>query len=232
MPTLYFEGHSNVRIKEGNTIIWVDPFYEGNPACVNDWRTLEKPDIVLVTHSHGDHLGQAIEIVKETNAKLGVIYELALHCQELGVASSQILNHGVGWGIGGTIEEEGIKLTLCQALHTAEHGLAAGFIVKFPSGFTFYHAGDTALFSDMKLFAEFHDIDLACLPIGDVFTMDALQARMAAQFVKAKAVLPMHYATFPVLAKGTEAFEQEMKKNAPEIKVLNLKAGNSMELNF
>ncbi len=232
MPTLYFEGHSNIRIKEDNKIIWVDPFYEGNPACIHDWRTLEKPDIILLTHSHDDHLGQAVEIAKETGAKIGAIYELALHCNSLGISSNKILNYGVGWGIGGTIKEDGLEISLCQAVHSSEHGLACGVIVKFASGFTFYHAGDTALFTDMKLLAELHSIDLACLPIGDVFTMDAVQARMAAQFVQAKAVLPMHYGTFNVLAKDTNAFEEEMTKHASHIKVIDLKAGDFAELNF
>ncbi len=231
MPHLYFEGHANIRIKENNKIIWVDPFYEGNPTCVNDWRKLEKPDIILVTHSHGDHLGQAVEIAKETNAKIGAVFELALHIQSLGVKEEQIIN-SVGWGIGGTVEEEGIKLTLCSALHTSEYGLATGFVVKFPSGFTFYHAGDTALFSDMKFLAQFHSIDLACLPVGDVFTMDAVQARMAAQFVGAKAVLPMHYKSFEVLVQDTSAFKEEMAKNASEIKVIDLNAGEAQELSF
>lgn len=228
MAHIYYEGHSNCRVKDKLTV-WIDPFFEGNPLSINDWRSLEKPDIVLITHSHDDHLGQAIEIVKETNAQIGCIFELANHFAAQGIPRENILNYGMGWGIGGTIEHRDIKISMYQSLHTTGHGLAVGFVVSFPSGFTFYHPGDTGLFSDMKLIADRHIIDLAFLPIGDVFTMDHTQAVKAAEFLKAKAVVPIHYKTFPVLEQSPEKFDKELARILPHVRHIPLEAGQSVE---
>ncbi len=229
MAHVFYEGHANFRIKDTITI-WIDPFYEGNPLTVHDWKTLEKPDVILVTHAHDDHIGQTVEIAKKTGAKVGCIYELAHYFTEKGVPSSQILNHGVGWNMGGTVEYNGVKFTMYQAIHTSNVGLPISFVITFPSGFTCYHAGDTALFSDMKLIAEAHKINLAMLPIGDVFTMDAVQARKAADFLKAEAVIPMHYKTFPILVQSSDEFVKEMTTHLPNIKVYPLDSGETVTL--
>ncbi len=228
MAQIYFEGHSNFRVKDDVTI-WIDPFFEGNSSCVHDWRTLEKPDLVLVTHDHQDHLGQAVEIVKETGAHLGCIFELASHVAELGVSRDKILNYGMGWNLGGTVEFMGVEITMYQSLHSSHIGVPVGYVVKFASGFTFYHAGDTSLFSDMKLIGEIHEIDLAMLPIGDVFTMNAEQAARAAKMLNTKSVIPMHYKTFPVIEQTTDKFEKALKVFAPKVNYFFVAAGDNAE---
>ncbi len=220
MVKIYFEGHSNCRISD-NINIWIDPFFTGNGLSTNNWRELEKPDVVLVTHGHGDHIGDAIEICKETGAMLGCIVELAEYCISQGVPNSQVLNT-IGWNIGGTVEYKGNSFTMHTALHSTTHGVPTSFVIETQSGFTCYHAGDTGIFSDMELIGKFHNIDLAMLPIGGVFTMDYKQAALASKMLNAKSVMPMHYKTMPMLENGTENFENELAKVAPQCKFFEL----------
>ncbi len=229
MTQIFYEGHSNCRIKDSINI-WIDPFFTGNSLSKNDWRTLEKPDVVLVTHGHGDHLGDAIEIVKETKAKLGCIVELAEYCKTLGVPAELILNYGMGWNFGGTIEYEQTKFTMYPAFHSCPHGVPASFVITCKSGFTCYHAGDTGLFGDMKLIGEAHNIDIALLPIGDVFTMDAVQAAKATKFLNAKSAMPMHYSTFPIIEQGTEKFEKALKEINPSCTFFKLEPNQFSEI--
>ncbi len=228
MVKISFEGHANCRISD-NINIWIDPFFTGNGLAKNDWRTLDKPDVVLVTHGHGDHLGDAIEICKESGAKLGCIVELAAYCIEQGVPSEQVLNHGIGWNIGGTIEYMGNYFTMHTALHSSTHGVPTSFVIKTPSGFTCYHAGDTGIFSDMQLIGQLHKIDLAMLPIGDVFTMGAKQAALACTLLQTKSVMPIHYATMPIIEQDTKAFETELKAIMPQCELFILEANSSKE---
>ncbi len=231
MATIYYEGHANCRVKDGINI-WIDPFFEGNSLSKNDWRTFEKPDLILITHAHGDHIGQAVEIVKETNCQIGAIVEVAAYLHAQGIPHENILNYGIGWNIGGTVEFENTKITMHQAKHTSEHGVPVSYVVKCQSGFTFYHAGDTALFYDMKLIGELHSIDLAFLPIGDVFTMDSYMAAKAADFLQARAAMPIHYATFPMLEKDPNKFRQHLKELSPDTLYFELAPNASKEFSF
>jgi L-ascorbate metabolism protein UlaG (beta-lactamase superfamily) len=146
-----------------------------------------------------------------TGATLGCIVELAAKLKSQGLPDSQILN-GIGFNIGGTVTHQGISVTMVQATHSCESGVPVGFIIRLPDGYTIYHSGDTGIFSSMALWGKLHKIDLALLPIGGVFTMDAAQAAMATMMLRCKKVIPMHWGTFPALAQNVDAFKKELEK--------------------
>lgn len=210
MNTLTWHGHSAFAITSGGKTILIDPWFDGNPSAKAAADNIEA-DLVLVTHDHGDHVGQALEICKRTGATLGCIVELAAKMKAKGLPDSQILN-GIGFNIGGTVTHQGISVTMTQAFHSCESGSPVGFIIRLADGYTVYHAGDTGIFSSMALWGKLYKIDLALLPIGGVFTMDAAQAAMATMMLRCKKVVPMHWGTFPVLDQNVDAFRKELEK--------------------
>jgi len=219
-------GHSNFLLEADGKRVLIDPFFEGNPKAPCGWESLGKVDAVLVTHDHGDHLGQAVPICTATGAKLVCIFDLACALQGQGLPGEQLL----GMNMGGTVEVAGLRVKMVQAFHSAPTGAPAGFIITFPSGFCVYHAGDTALFSDMKLFRRFFDIDLAILPIGGWFTMDAGEAAVACSFLGCRNVAPMHWGTFPVLAQSTDAFAAALKEHAPGVQLVQARPGSAVDV--
>ncbi|PKN09119.1 MAG: metal-dependent hydrolase [Deltaproteobacteria bacterium HGW-Deltaproteobacteria-8] len=219
-------GHSNFRLEEDGLTIVVDPFFEGNSKAPCGWQSLDKVDAVLVTHDHGDHVGQAAEICQATGATLVCLFDTVPKMKGLGVPGEQIL----GMNLGGTLEVAGLRVKMVQAFHSSATGSPAGFILTFPGGFCAYHSGDTALFSDMKLFRRFFDIDLAMLPMGGWFTMDAVEAAVACSFLNCRNVAPMHWGTFPILAQDTDAFGAALKEHAPETRLLGLTPGIPAEV--
>lgn len=210
MNTLTWHGHSAFAITSKGKTILIDPWFDGNPSAKTTAKNVEA-DLVLVTHDHGDHVGQALDICKRTGASLGCIVELAAKLKSQGLPDSQVLN-GIGFNIGGTVTHQGISVTMTQAHHSCESGVPTGFIVRLEDGYTVYHAGDTGIFSSMALWGKLHRIDLALLPIGGVFTMDAAQAAMATMMLRCKKVAPMHWGTFPVLDQNVDAFRRELDK--------------------
>ncbi len=222
-------GHSNVRIFDGALSVLVDPFFAGNPLCPVDWKSVPAPDLVLVTHDHGDHAGQALEICKASGAMLGCVVGTGARFLEAGLPASQLFA-GIGFNMGGTVEHKGIRVTMIPAFHSSETGVPAGYIVRMTSGFTFYHAGDTCVFGDMALWGELYPLDLALLPIGGFFTMDARQAALACKLLKTKALLPMHWGTFPVLAPQTDELRGELGRQAPNCRMIAVKPGESVDL--
>lgn len=222
-------GHSNVMISEGGVSVLVDPFFEGNPFAPQ-WKSIPAPDIVAVTHDHGDHLGQALEIALATGASVACIVELANYFTEHGVPSSRIMNCGMGWDIGGTVEEKGVRMTMTLAFHSAGRGVPVGFVIEMPGGHRVYHAGDTGLFGDMALIGERFSLDVVMLPVGGVFTMDGEDAARAAALLKASAAMPMHYGTFGVLAQTPEVFFKALPLHAPDCRPLLLNPGQTIAL--
>ena len=187
-------GHSCFSL-EGSKTILIDPM----PAEAAGVAA----DLVLVTHGHGDHLGMTAELKRKTVA----IHELANYLSRKGVPA-------VGMNIGGTVAEEGVKVTMVPALHSSSvtengvelyMGAAAGFVVEM-DGVGVYHAGDTALFSDMKLIHDVYHPDVALLPVGDQYTMGPAEAMIAAEWIGAPLVIPMHYNTFPAIAQDLTEF--------------------------
>ncbi|WP_457571583.1 metal-dependent hydrolase [Desulfovulcanus sp.] len=226
---LTWHGHANFEIITPKLNILIDPWFEGNPSAKIKSSTLSKVDLVLVTHDHGDHMGQAIEICKQTGAYLGALVEVAKHCIGQGVSQNKVLN-GIGFNIGGTIDFNSVKITMVQAFHSCERGFPVGYILTLEDGYTIYHAGDTGIFSSMEVLGQLYKIDLALLPIGGVFTMDPRQAALACKLLKCKNVVPMHWGSFPVLEKDTKNFQIALKEFAPQTKLLEMSPGQTIDL--
>ena len=198
-------GHAALRVRtEDETTVLIDPWLAGNPACPEEEHVQDRADVVYVTHGHFDHVGDSVELVKRTGAPIHAIHEVASWY------AGQSLENAIGSNKGGTVESvAGIKATLVDAVHSSgisgdegiiPGGEAAGWVLEFPGGPTLYHAGDTAVFGDMKLIGELFEPDLAFLPIGGWYTMDPRQAAMAGKLLGVEQVVPIHFGTFPILA--------------------------------
>lgn len=215
-------GHSNFVLEHSAGTLCIDPFFEGNPSAPAGDEIITKADAVLVTHDHGDHVGQAVDIVKRTGAQLvGVFDTVNALTDDRGLPADK----GLGMNIGGTVQVGDVRIKMVQAVHSSATGSATGFIITFPDGPTIYHAGDTALFSSMELFGKFHDIDVALLPVGDRFTMAPEEAAYACSLLGCKNVVPMHWGTFPILEQNTKSFAEELKTHSPWTTLLELPIG-------
>jgi L-ascorbate metabolism protein UlaG (beta-lactamase superfamily) len=227
--TLIWHGHSCFEVRTPDAVALIDPFLDGNPKSPGGSAAIERCDLVLVTHDHGDHVGQAVDICKRTGAMLGAIVGTAGKLGAAGVPQNQIVG-GIGFNIGGTIEIKGIRVTMTHAFHSTDSGAPAGYILVLPDGYTIYHAGDTGIFASMQIFGKLYSIDLALLPIGGHFTMGARHAALACSLLGCKAVTPMHWGTFPVLAASTRAFAAELRKAAPDTKLQVMEPGTPVTL--
>ncbi|MGQ9506723.1 MAG: metal-dependent hydrolase [Candidatus Bathycorpusculaceae bacterium] len=215
-------GHAAFKIEIADKIVLVDPWLDGNPTSPVKASEIDRADIVFATHDHGDHLGEAFAICKRTDATFAAVVELANHAKENSV------KRVVGLNFGGSIEIERVKLSIVPAVHTCSRGAPAGVIIQ-GEGKTVYHAGDTAFFGDMQFIGDFYKPDLALIPIGGYYTMNAKEAVEAIKLLKPKAVIPMHYKTFPVLAQSTDEFLSIAKEKVPKVKVVVLKPGESYQ---
>lgn len=223
--TLTWYGHSNMLLRCGGVSVLVDPFFEGNDLAP-DWRTIPRPDIIAVTHDHGDHLGQAVPLALATGATVACIVELAELFVERGVDPARV----VGWNIDGTVDIRGVRVTMTQAFHSAGRGVPVGFVFELPGGPTVYHAGDTGLFGDMRLLGERFALDAALLPVGGYYTMNGEQAAKACALLGVEAAVPMHYGTFGVLAPCSDAFVEALTLHAPRCRALLPTPGQAMPL--
>lgn len=224
MPKLTFLGHSAFLLESSDARILIDPFLTGNPVAKTKPEEL-KVDYVLLTHGHGDHIGDGVEIAKANNATIVAPFELANYCADKG---AQVHPMHIGGGFNFPFGR--VKLTI------AHHGSAApdgtytgnpcGFLVTM-DGKTVYHTGDTGLFYDMKLIGEMNKIDVALLPIGDNFTMGIDDAVKAAELLQAGLAIPMHYKTFDVI--NAEPAEFVEKAQAKGLKAQILPIGESLE---
>lgn len=211
-------GHAAVKIK-GSKVILIDPFLTGNPVAAAKPEEIDQVDIIVITHDHGDHRGDAFEIARRTGATVVAIHEIAVDAQAQGLAAE-------GMNIGGTIEVKGVKIHMVPALHSAEKGTATGVVIEL-DGRRIYHAGDTGLTYDMKLIGEFFKPDLAFLPIGDRYTMGIPSATKAVEFLQTKRVIPIHYGTFPLVSADPEEFRRRVGSLA---EVIILRPGESYTL--
>lgn len=227
MSIVTWYGHAAFKIESGGASVIIDPFFA--PGSGISWKDAGQVDLVLLTHDHGDHVGDAVAICKHHGAALGAIVGTAGEMAARGVPEKQILN-GIGFNIGGSASCKGITATMTQAFHSSDSGAPAGYIIRMPDGLVAYHAGDTGIFSSMALFGELYNIDLALLPIGGAFTMDAFQAAHACRLLACKAVIPMHWGTFPALAQNTDQFREELKKVCPACRCIVMEPGQSRDL--
>jgi L-ascorbate metabolism protein UlaG (beta-lactamase superfamily) len=220
-------GHATVLIQSaGGTTVLVDPFIENNPKYPKQFMLPAKIDYVLLTHGHGDHISDAAPVARNYGATVVAMYELADYLAKQGV------NKTIGMNLGGTVEIGDMTATMVDAKHSSgaqdssgTHyvGVAAGFVIAPKSGPVLYHAGDTSVFGDMRLIGELYKPEIAMLPIGGYYTMGPREAALAAKYLGAKTVLPLHWGTFPVLT-GTPA---ELKKLvAKGVKVVDWSPGD------
>ena len=201
-------GHSTVLVQTAQgTNILIDPFIEHNPRYPKDFVLPAKIDYILLTHGHGDHISDAVPVATRHGATVVAIYELADYVASKGVTQT------IGMNLGGTVQLKDVAATLVEAKHSAgaqdekgTHyvGVAGGFVLTIADGPVLYHAGDTAVFTDMKLIAELYQPSVAMLPIGGHFTMGPKEAALAARFIGARTILPLHFGTFPPLTGTPE----------------------------
>ena len=222
-------GHAAFLIEGVNKKIYIDPWIE-NPKSPIKLNEIKKADLVLVTHDHFDHVGQAEELIKKTNATLIANVETAQKFKQQGIPQKNIANDGFGLNIGGSIKFDDLIITMTQAYHSTATGVATGYVLRFPQEVNIYHAGDTGIFSEMELIAKLYPLTVALLPIGGIFTMDAYQAAQALTLLRPKVAIPMHYATFPIIAQDAQEFILLSQKIAPNTKIVVLKPGESYEI--
>lgn len=227
--TIQWFGHANFMVAADDFRILVDPFFDGNPNAGQSWRDIAPPDLVLVTHDHGDHVGNAIDICKAFNAPLGCVVGTGEALVARGLPRELLLN-GIGFNIGGTIDFGEAKITMTQAFHSSDSGVPVGYIVQMPGGLTWYHAGDTGIFSTMKMFRRLYSIDIAMLPIGGVFTMCPKQAALACRYLQCPSVIPMHWGTFPVLEQNTDLFRKYIAHYVPTCRIHEMSPGETLEI--
>ncbi len=236
-PRFLYYGHSTVGLETvaGQTVL-IDPWIQGNPMCPESLYEFEKIDAFLITHAHMDHMGDAVELAKRYIPKKVVAsFEL---CAWLG---SKGVRNLAPMGLGGSQNVVGLTVTMVRADHSSgiiegpvekpggeifDGGVASGYCVRTPEGFSFYHAGDTAVFSDMKLIAELYRPSLGFVPVGDLFTMGPREAALACKFLGLAQVVPIHFGTFPVLTGTAAEFRAEVAALGIDCDVVELAAGN------
>ena len=228
MATLTWHGHSCFTLEHDGTRILIDPWLDENPKADVAAKDVGKVDYILVSHGHFDHFSDCVPIAKATGATVVSTFELVSFCQAQGVENA----HGMNIGGAHLFPFGRVKLT--HAVHTGtiagdDEGAfttdCCGFLISLDGGPTIYHAGDTALITDMQLLQG--RVDVAILPIGDNFTMGPEDAARAVEMIQPEIVIPMHYDTFEVIEQDPEGF-REMVGDTARVEVL--RPGGSIEL--
>ena len=226
--TLTWLGHASFRLDTANgKRIYIDPFLNGNPTYPEDEKTPERVDVIALTHGHGDHVGDTVELAKKHGATVVALVELAAWLGKQGVDEDQLRNPNKG----GTVDVDGVKVTLTHAFHSGSApdgsyaGEPAGLIVTTEDDKTVYFAGDTNVFGDMQLIGRIYEPDIAVIPIGDHYTMGPKEAAVAVELLGVKRIVPCHWGTFGLLT-GTP---EELEKLAPSgVTIEKMQPGESV----
>ncbi|OAQ21628.1 metal-dependent hydrolase [Thermosulfurimonas dismutans] len=221
-----FYGHATFKVVTPRGVkILIDPWLS-NPKAPSEVDR-GPYDLILITHAHGDHLGDVLEIARTAATEVVAIHEIQQYLMARGLPKV------TGMNIGGTYETRGLKITMVQAVHSSSFqdgsygGDACGFIVEMEDGRTLYHAGDTGLFYDLVLIRELYRPEVVLLPIGSHYVMGPREAAKACELLKPKVVIPMHYGTFPLLTGTPEALEKALSEAGLEVLVKVLSPGES-----
>ena len=222
-------GHSCFRIAENDISVIIDPFITGNPKCPVKVQDIPHVDAVLVTHDHGDHSGDAVELCNKYDALCACVVGTGSALIERGLRS-ELVPATIGFNIGGSVSHKGMTFTMTQAFHTSDSGLPVGYVLTMPGGFKIYHAGDTGIFGDMAIIGKLYAPDIALLPCGGFFTMDAKQAAFACKLLQVPAMIPMHWGTFGLLAQDTTEMAAELARTAPDCRMMPMQPGQTITL--
>ena len=235
--TITWYGHACVEIRSpGGKVILLDPWF-ANPLSPKAPDDVDRCDVMLVSHGHSDHFGNALPIASRTRPRWPAIHELQLWLGSVYSAP----NDCVGFNKGGTMETHGIKVTMTSADHSAGDwdnatgaprylGEPAGFVLELEDGSRVYFAGDTNVFGDMRLIGELYKPDLAMLPIGGHYTMGPREAALAVELLGVGEVMPIHYGTFPILAGTPEQLGTELEaRGLGDVRIHAPKPGGSIQ---
>ncbi len=221
-----FYGHATFKVvSPGGVKILIDPWLS-NPQAPEEVDR-GPYDLILITHAHGDHLGEVLDLARSAATEVVAIHEIQQYLLSRG------LPRVTGMNIGGTYETRGLKVTMVQAVHSSSFpdgaygGEACGFVVEMEDGRKLYHAGDTGLFYDLALIGELYRPEVVCLPIGSHYVMGPREAAKACELLRPEVVIPMHYGTFPLLTGRPEEFEAELSARGLSVLVKVLSPGES-----
>jgi L-ascorbate metabolism protein UlaG (beta-lactamase superfamily) len=232
--TFTWYGHACIEVgTPGGRTILIDPWF-GNPRSPKSADAVAACDLLLVTHGHGDHMGDAVALASRLRPAWPCIHEMSLWLgRQLPGGNDAV----TGMNKGGTVEAAGLKVTMTGANHSAGEwnaesgvplylGEPAGFVVELENGYRFYHAGDTDVFGDMRLIGELHRPDIAFLPIGGHYTMGPREAAKAVELLGVKHVVPIHYGTFPLLSGTPDQLRTSLaERGLGDVTVLALEPG-------
>lgn len=222
-----FYGHATFKVvSPGGVKILIDPWLSNPQAPAEVDRG--PYDLILITHAHGDHLGDVLDLARDEATEVVAIHEIQQYLSARGIPRV------TGMNIGGTYEVRGLRITMVPALHSSSFpdgsygGEACGFVVRLEDGRSFYHAGDTGLFQDMALIGELYAPEVVFLPIGSHYVMGPREAARACELLKPRLVIPMHYGTFPLLTGTPEELERELSSRGLSLEVRALSPGESL----